>query len=464
MSRRVRRPWRWWTDLKAILPPIVVYWGSLTLALSVFTGTALVTGTNDREEVILLAWLWVIAFGFNLVGQIASLLRIRTPWIATISGVTFTAFLVMITYYTNDFERWAKGLFGETGPPVLGFAMLLGGYFLLTGLWSLRVHTGVLAAWGPVVFVTGSIILLTEENNRVSEWFDGRKWAIWDLVTAPILGATVLVVVLFLAAKERHRLHRWSTSRYAPDGALSRRIRGTPNPVAGCGTVLVILLLTSILTVDSGVVGPYLWRTGTGDRDGGHGEVQQEPEPNQGDAPPEEPDTGLTEAPDLSAFPPPPDLPDITEAMKEAAKQTSAAMCMMVSLMLLTILTLMVFGPPMRRALLLQHLRHPLWPVGPTRSVRQHWRLVEIALADAGVPRKPGESSVSLARRAHGIMKLPDPEALFTSAELTDRVVYGFGMSTEDVRLAKRCAEMAYQSLYELMSEGSMVKAQYRWL
>ena len=114
--------------------------------------------------------------------------------------------------------------------------------------------------------------------------------------------------------------------------------------------------------------------------------------------------------------------------------------------------------------LLLQYLRRPFWPVAPSRRVAQHWRLVEIALADADLHRQPGDSATALARRASVEVALLDPESLQRAAEVADRVAYGMGIAHDDVMVARRAAEMTYQSVWDDLSEWARWKAMYRLL
>jgi len=126
---------------------------------------------------------------------------------------------------------------------------------------------------------------------------------------------------------------------------------------------------------------------------------------------------------------------------------------------------LVVFIPPMRRNMLLRHLRKPLWPVPPTRQVLLAWRVVEIALADIGVRRRPGDSAEALAKRA--IEALPpdiDHTALVRCAKLTDRVLFGLGVDPTDPEEARRTAEMTYQSVWEVLGEGARLWAVYRFV
>ena len=137
---------------------------------------------------------------------------------------------------------------------------------------------------------------------------------------------------------------------------------------------------------------------------------------------------------------------------------------MLVTMLILALLALAVFGPPARRVLLLRHLRRPFWPVEPSRRVSQSWRLVEIALGDLGIDRRPGDSAEGLAARARGHGGLFDPEDLARCAAIADRVEYGLGLQPADTMFARRTAEMTYQSVWEELTELQKIRAMYRLL
>jgi hypothetical protein len=79
---------------------------------------------------------------------------------------------------------------------------------------------------------------------------------------------------------------------------------------------------------------------------------------------------------------------------------------------------------------------------------------------DLGVERFPGDS----ARRA--LPMLPrglNTEPLLESAEIADRAAYGLGLDPLDETRARRNAEMAYQAVWDTLSEWAKIAAIYRW-
>jgi hypothetical protein len=295
--------------------------------------------------------------------------------------------------------------------------------------------------------------VITEKTGKVDSWHAGDKWAIWDVVTVPILGLGVALTLVFLAARETHRLHRWRTSPKASEPTATAASRGAriarANP--GLGGVGALLLLGFFLTLTSALIAPYLWRTGPGDRDGdgGGGDPVEQNGDQGGDREPSESEWGD---------------PEWGEKAKRAVQQAAQSLFMLLLMLLLALLGLLVFGPPLRRLLLLQYLRRPFWPVPPTRRVAQHWRVVEIALGDIGLLRQPGDSATSLARRATSTVEFVDPEALFRCATVADRVAYGLGVAPEDTMLARRTAEMTFETVWDELTESQKFRAMYRWL
>ena len=93
-----------------------------------------------------------------------------------------------------------------------------------------------------------------------------------------------------------------------------------------------------------------------------------------------------------------------------------------------------------------------------------HWRLAEVALGDAGIHRKPGDSAKDVALRA--VERYPDVnlDALVTAAEIADRVLYGYALDAGDADTIRRAAEMTYQAVWDNLGEAERLKATYRLL
>ncbi|MFK7926903.1 MAG: DUF4129 domain-containing protein [Myxococcota bacterium] len=403
------------------------------------------------------AWIFLVlgasTFGGIGVGQVAALLRLRTWTLGLGCALLWGLGIALI--------EPLSGL-GEDAAVALGMMFVLTPFFALAGLWSLRVHMGLLATWGPLVYLTGCIIVISEEfTGSSSQWFSGSKWAIWDLFSLPVLLLGTLFLIVFLVARERHRVQLWRFAKAGPDLPESS-FEKTRSRSLGCGTLLALLALTLVLGGGAALTAPYLWRSADSEETGDPSGTMTEPsEP----PPPPEPSSGCNQDPpeEPPTEPEPTETP--TEQVVEAVKQAGFSLMTLILVLLMAAIGLLIFIPPMRRNMLLRHLRKPLWPVPPTRQVLLAWRVVEIALADIGVRRRPGDSAEALANRA--IAELPpdiDHTALVRCAQLADRVLFGLGVDPTDPDEARRTAEMTYQAIWEVLGEGSRLRAVYRFV
>lgn len=501
-------------ELRALLVPLLTYTGTIAISLALFGSVVVMWKGLGAEDVWILGSLvaaTVFGVGF---GQLCALTRIRTWIVVTAGALVQGALFVAIAVSTQT------GIEAIALPLALIF--LFFPFFSVAGLLSLRTSTlQVFALFAPMVFVTGAILIVAQDvTGSASRWFAGQKWAVWDVFTAPILLVGVALSVGYLVSRERYRLYRWATADAAPQGATVRRIRGSVvgATASGCGSLLAMSLLVVVLTVGTGLLSPYLWRTGPGDGDGEHEvpprptdsdtdgdgvddeqerrdgtdaenpdtdgdgaldgqEKRQKSDPNRpdtdgdgvidGDEPangtsPTNPDTdgdGTGDSDDPNG----PKSPTPNDTMQETMKNAGLSLFFLVLMVLLSLLGLLVFGPPFRRSLVLGYLRSPPLPTPPSDRVANAWRLCEIALGDLGVERFPGDTASALALRAGP--KLPpglNLEPLLETADIADRVRYGLGLDPQDEMRARRNAEMAYQGIWEALSEWDKIRAVYR--
>jgi hypothetical protein len=139
-------------------------------------------------------------------------------------------------------------------------------------------------------------------------------------------------------------------------------------------------------------------------------------------------------------------------------------MMFLLLIVILSLLGILVFGPPLRRSLLLSWVRRPPLPTPPSARVEGAWRLVEVALGDLGVERQPGDTAARAVERARE--RLPrtlNLDPLVEAAEIADRVRFGLGLDPLDEMRARRNAEMAYQAVWEGLGELDKIRAVYRW-
>lgn len=452
---RTARGSRWrrtWMELRAAAVPVLAYWGMTALALGLLFALYIID-EGDPVGTIIFGTLAVVTFVGIGAGQLAALARLRS-WIPVLFAVFVWSVLIAVLA--------APLPLGEEVKIGLGIMGTLFPFFLLAGLWSLRVHMGLLSTWAPLMYLTVSIIVIAEKfTGSASNWFAGDKWAIWDLFSLPVLLVGAGFLVVYLAARERHRIQLWRFARGGPElprAELEVRKGGG----LGCGQIFAILGLTIVLAGGAALIAPFLWRSAPAD-DGEDTTIEQPAE-----APPPEPSSGCNQDSSGGEEPQEGDGEGDTmsqEEVVEAVRQAGISFATLILVLLLSLIGLFLFLPPMRRALLLRHLRTPLWPVPPTRQVLQAWRVVEIALADIDIHRRPGDSAAALARRAMDALP-PDVDHadLLHCAEVTDRVLFGLGVESDDPERARRTAEMTYQAVWELLSEAKRLRAVYRFV
>lgn len=485
-----RRFWRrLLADMRALSWPIVTYWGMLLLSLGLFTALlAIGGGLSEHEGLTIVALFWVatvIGVGF---GQVCALIRIRT-WVVLAVGAAADLALFAIPVSMQVYAN--KNLVYDTQfEMIIGLVALLSflfPFFAVSGLLSLRTSVfAVFALFAPLVSITASILYVSEEITGTSgRWFAGDKWAVWDVVTASILLLGVWLSVVYLASRERHRLYRWMTGTGAADAVTIKRIRGSAvgATAMGCGTILTVAMLAVVLTIGTGLLSPYLWRSEERPEgnDTPHAEPSSRPQPS---TQPKDPSTGRDDhkAPekkkrDNNPQPAPsetangePDRGDTSggadpgsEQIVEALRSSGISLFFLILLVVLVLLGLLVFGPPLRRSLLLQSLRSPL-SASPSERIDRSWRLCEVALGDLDISREPGDTPAMLVHKA--ISRLPrgvNLESLAQTAEIVVRARHSLGLDPADEEGARRHAEMAYQSVWEALGEWDRVRAIYRW-
>ncbi|MFN7147569.1 MAG: hypothetical protein ACK4YP_27625, partial [Myxococcota bacterium] len=331
---------------------------------------------------------------------------------------------------------------------------------LTGGLWSLETHRALWSAWLPLLFATSAVIIWAENTGQVGAWFAGDKWALWDIVSGGVLAVTIGLLLVFLVTRETHRLALWRRGPTAPL-APTLKEKGAARPRLTILSLLLLLAMAGGLAVMTALVSPYLWRTGDpGDRESEY----------TYDAPAEAP-----------AKPPPSEEPGESEFLKrlgeqlsrmaekatEAGSRAAGSICAMLTLLLLALIGLLLGYRPLKRLFLLRHLRDPYWDIPPTTRIENGWRLVEIALGDAGVHPRPGEDAAGLARRAAPVLARLSPvevHGLEDAAEVADRVRFGLGVGPEDVEVMQRFSAWAIDTVWERLGDKEQIRCLYREL
>lgn len=450
--------------LRAVARPLLIYWVFLILMFGAFS-LAVFIDDPDVEGIIALGIFAGITAAGVITGQVAALLRLRDWLLFVLWGVLWTAGMA--------FGVFATSVAGSLGVFVFAFVVLYP-VFVVGGAWSLRAGRTLFGGWIPLMYASGCAIVVAEKSGRVAAWKAGDKWAVWDGFTITVLGVGVLLFLAYLVAREGHRLALWRRGPKAPlMGSVEET--GAARPRLSCLGWGLVGMLALMLTIGSAIMAPYLWRTGPGEADGDDPVTQddtghRQPPPKDGKQ-----DQGKKGQADKQ----PSDMQKRWEqasgdAMKEAREELRPQVSQGLDLLstLLTALTLFLLGllafyRPVRRIVLARHYERPLIHISPTKRIRNGWRLVEIALGDAGVEPRPNEPAATLLQRALPTLQKLSParvevHGLAEAAEIRDRVEYGLGVHPQDVALMERTARWAYHTVWDRLGEWTRIKKLYR--
>ena len=435
-----------WGQLRAVALPVSLYWLAHVFSFACFTVSVLAKDGFELETVMILAFLAGIALVGCGLGQAAALLRLRT-WTALTLGSLFFALGIAL-----DVGLFSLGL-GEVGSFVM-VVLLLGPPAVWAGMWSVETNRALWATWLPLIWMTGAIFVWSEKVGTDNSWLAGDKLAVWDFVSVPVLGGTVLLLLLYLVSRETHRLALWKRGRDAPLPPAKPE-KAASRPRLTLLSLAILLGVGTVLTGTTALIAPYLWRTGEGDKPGDNpgppSDIPQEPQ---------EPD----EAGDFEGLE---RLQEMLRQMQESAEQAAKATFISFMVLLLLALMLLIGWRPTKRLVLLRHLRDPLWKVSSTTRIEQGWRLVEVALGDVGVHPLPGEDASGLARRAAPILQSysrVEVHGLAEAAAAADRVRFGLGVTPDDVDTMERFSAWTLDTIWERLSEREQLAALYRGL
>jgi hypothetical protein len=122
---------------------------------------------------------------------------------------------------------------------------------------------------------------------------------------------------------------------------------------------------------------------------------------------------------------------------------------------------------PLRRWLLLRHLRRPFWKLSPTERARNLWRYVRIGLDDAKLGPRPGEPLEDLVQRIETTREKsaqPPPEGLRDVVDLTGRIHFGLGIPEGALDTLQARAQTAWRALVQPLPRGQRVANLWRKL
>jgi hypothetical protein len=122
-------------------------------------------------------------------------------------------------------------------------------------------------------------------------------------------------------------------------------------------------------------------------------------------------------------------------------------------------------GLPVRRLLVVERLKRPPSGASATSRIEGWWRLVEIALLDAGAELRPGESPQRLLTRALPALRAWHPldvEGLGEAAAIRDRVAYGLGVDPRDLTRMEQVAVTCFETIWDRIGDRGQIRALYR--
>lgn len=445
-----------WARVREVARPIVVYWVFLGLMYGAFCVSVLFDDPSAEGMWALLGFGAITAVSV-FIGQVMALLRVR-DW------VVFAYWMFMWTF-GFAFGIFAANVSGPLGVFIFIF-VFFGPIFTLGGLWSLRVNRAIFATWVPLIYATGTAIIMAESKGKVDTWKEGAKWAVWDAFTFSVLGLAIVLLLVFLVTRETHRLHQW---RHDPAAPLRGSVKesGAARPRLSLLGWALLCMLAVGLTVGTAAIGPYLWRTGPGDDGSNGGEPSEEPADTGGDQPSEDPGDGdpadqLRKQADSVTQ-------QVQQDMEQRLERSISILSTLLLLLLLFLAALLVFWRPARRLLTVRHFRRPYWPQPATTRIEDGWRLVEIAVADAGIEPRPNEPAERLYHRSREALEKisgnpREVHGLLEAARIRDRVAYGLGVRPGEVELMEKVAQWAYDTVWDRLGDKEQIKALYRRL
>lgn len=444
-----------WSSIRELARPILLYWVFLGSMYAAFC-MAILIDSPSTDGLIALVMFGLITGGSVLIGQGMAILRLR-DWVAYLYwGFMWTGGLV--------FGIFSAAVAGPVGIFVFIW-VFFSPFFVMGGLWSLRVNRGIMASWVPLIYAVGTALIVAEGKGKVSTWQDGSKWAVWDIFTFSVLGAAIVLMLSYLVMRETHRLHRWRTSPVAPLAGTVKE-SGAARPRLTIFGWMMLGMLGMSLAVGTALISPYLWRTapvdGEGSSSDGSSEEQGESQgESQGEPPePQDPRDRAREQADTV-------VEQVQQDMQERMEESISVLSTLFILVLLFLAALLAFWRPGRRLLIVRHCRRPLWTVPTTTRIEQGWRLVELALADIGVPVRPGEPAENLYHRAApALEKLSggarEVHGLLEAARIRDRVAYGLGIAPGEAEEMARVCGWAYDTVWDRLGDRGQLKALYR--
>lgn len=419
MMRRVaetlRRTW-----------PVLLSYGALSMWGVGFFVLSIVLSSGGGDPLALVGIIVSVLIG-HVLGNVVGMLGVR----GAIVLLGFAGLFVLALMST-----------AAIGPAAI--FVIVGLFAGVGGYLGIASRLDILAGWFPLSFSVGAaLVWLNSKKETLGTFESGSKHAIWDTFSLVSVAGGIVLFLLFLTTRHALALTLWQTAR-AADGATVQNAR------PGRGSLFALLGFAVLLTLSNAILSPYLFRTK------GEPGKEQESAPRKERPPPKEnPGCGKQKEGEQKEPAPPkkkrqgcgkeeedkdPKVPepDTERAVEDGGRALLGGMqilAWMFALGLVLLVLLAIAFQPVRRAVFLRHLVRPLWPVPPTRRVRNLWRRAEIVLSDLGQAHQPGEPPLAHADRAALALRqeFGEMEELRSAAAILEKVEYaGRGLGAEE--------------------------------
>ena len=407
--------------LRLVRRPMIAFDVFAATGILAIVVTALSYSHSDRES-----WQVPLFFGAGLfgvpIGQLVSLFRLRV-WAMTAAWLVWMFAFVLV----GDSAHWGEEV-------MVPGVMISCGFFC--GFLSLQHRWQLFAAFGPAVGWIGAVMVILNEEGRVTEW-QRSKMSAWLPIPLALLAGFTLTWGFYVRPRPAHHRVLGPLRGGAPSRGLeAKKDKGTKLRRRNLAALLALLTALFAFTA---VLSPYLWRTGRGDHESDHGAQGDDDDGPDGDDLGRMRDKGR----------------DIGEAIERFARDSEEA-----AERLWPLLLFLLAGRPLRRWLVLRHLRRPFWAKSPSDRIDGLWSYVREGLTDAGkapLPSDSVEEAVVRAERDAG--KSPD---LAAAASIYARARYGLGLAPGDVERARQHAERAFEQVRAGLGPWQRLRSWYR--
>ena len=457
-----------WGQAKEALVLMTIYWVWVLYAYGIFVLAIAVTESIGGDDIAFLTAFGLATVGGMLLGQLCAFVGVRSWVLVTLGALMWALFFLVLAGGGYAFMS------NQIVAAIVIAVVFLGPVAMTGGLWSLETNRALWSTWLPMVWTVGACLIWIEKKVGIGAWEQGAKHEVWDVISLVMFVPSVGLFLLYLVTRETHRLATWKRGPTAP---LTPKIeeRGVSRPRLTIGGLVALMALAVAVAGATALVAPYLWRTGAPDEHGpettASGEGEREPtqqernqgdrkgkqgDPNERNGKPKESDAG----PEV-----PGGVKEMMKKMGEAAKEAAGTLCSLITVAILALIGALLAYRPLKRLFVIRHLRDPLWDVAPSTRIDQCWRLVEIALGDAGVHVRPGEDAAGLARRAAPVLKALSPvevHGFADVAEVADRVRFGLGVGADDVAIIERFSRWVLDTVWERLDDKAQIVAMYR--